>query len=87
MIWIGIAIYVMVMLLWSIYEMRRTVDMPDEFEEQTPQFEEDNTNLKNQNHDQYRFKTTIQPIQAGNVPYGCYRRWNQAGDDRRLSQG
>ena len=45
MIWIGIAIYVMVMLLWSIYEMRRTVDMPDEFEEQTPQFEEDNTNL------------------------------------------
>lgn len=33
MIWIGIAIYVMVMLLWSIYEMRRTVDMPDEFEE------------------------------------------------------
>ena len=54
MIWIGIAIYVMVMLLWSIYEMRRTVDMPDEFEEQTPQFEEDNTNLKNQNHDQSR---------------------------------
>ena len=34
--------------------MRRTVDMPDEFEEQTPQFEEDNTNLKNQNHDQSR---------------------------------
>ncbi len=48
MIWIAGAIYVVAMLLWSIYEMRRAVEMPDEIEEQTPQFEEDNTNLKNQ---------------------------------------
>lgn len=54
MMWVGIAIYAVAMLFWMIYEMRHAVEMPDELEEQTPQFEEENTNLKNQNHDQSR---------------------------------
>ena len=42
MIWIGVTIYVVVMLMWSIYELHRAEDIPPEQEESDS--EEDNLN-------------------------------------------